>query len=222
MGEIWICTMTPSDNCSAIQNLKWCLNCVIKYLYCGSSPFPKRYFEISSQMTTKIFFTSTQKRWPWEKKSGLHVAEYCDAVKAQLSCKAMLQKGKTQPHIPADYRSDGVANFLSQVQLLSRRRSNCVANFMSRHKNTNFAQNPDRCSTPMKKKNSSFHSFGPSHLNGILLTTFLSSNHRLSSHFFASNSKAKAQFFNSMLLLSKLTATWLINMTCSPEKIYTW
>ena len=91
--------------------------------------------------------------------SGLHVAEYCDAVKAQLSCKALLQKGKTQPHIPADYRSDGVANFLSQVQLLSRRRSNCVANFMSRHKNTNFAQNPDRCSTPIKKKKLVFSFF---------------------------------------------------------------
>ena len=122
------------------------------------------------------------------------MAEYYDALKAQLSCKAILQKGKTQPHIPADYRSDGVANFLSQVQLLSRRRSNCVANFMSRHKNTNFVQNPDRCSTPIKKKNWSFHSSGPSHLNGILLTTFLSSIHRLSSHFLPQTAKQRLNF----------------------------
>ena len=144
--------------------------------------------------------------------SGLHVAEYCDAVKAQLSCKAMLQKGKTQPHIPADYRSDGVANFLSQVQLLSRRRSNCVANFMSRHKNTNFAQNPDRCSTPIKKKKLVFSFFWSFTLERDIAHHVFVQQSSTFKPFFASNSKAKAQFFNSMLLLSKLTAATSINV----------
>ena len=132
------------------------------YLYCGSSPFPKRYFEISSQMTTKIFFTSTQKRWPWEKMWAGFTWQNI-AMRWKLSS-AIVQSNATEGENPATHSSWLSIRwsrkfFLSQVQLLSRRRSNCVANFMSRHKNTNFAQNPDRCSTPIKKKKLVFSFF---------------------------------------------------------------